>query len=127
MELTGKRALKPMQSVVSRTPQIVVTPKTQQMISRRRFNIALGVPAIHLQKPQATAYAHLSMPRIRPSWRLFSFLLALLFGVAIYFALTLPYFHVPNITLLGGGHFEPRRDRSGARCKRPIHFYGAAG
>ena len=105
MELTGKRALKPMQAVVSRTPQIVVTPRIQQTVSRRRFNIALGVPAIHLQKPQLRM-PHLSMPRIRPGWRLSSFLIAFLLGVAIYFALTLPYFHVPNITLLGGNRLS---------------------
>ena len=100
MELTGKRALRPMQSVVSRTPQIIVAPRPQQTATRRRFNIALGVPAIHLHKPQ------IHMPRIRPSWRLSSFMIVVLFGAAIYLALSLPYFHVPNITLLGGGRLS---------------------
>ncbi|HNA53267.1 MAG TPA: FtsQ-type POTRA domain-containing protein [Anaerolineales bacterium] len=101
LELTTKRALKPMQSVTSRVPEIVVAPKlTRQSAPRRRFNIALGLPEIHLHKPQ------FHMPRIRPSWRLTSLVLVVLLGVVIYLSLTLPYFHVPNITLLGGGRLS---------------------
>ena len=105
LELTSKRALKPMQSVTSRVPEIVVAPKTRQAAPHRRFNIALGLPEIHLHKPQFRM-PQFRMPRIRPSWRLTSFLIIVFFGAAIYFSLTLPYFHVPNITLLGGGRLS---------------------
>ena len=100
LEQTSKRALKPVQTVTSRAPQIVIEPKTRRVTpnTNRRFNIALGLPEVHLRRPQ------FQFPRLklRPGWRLTSLIIVAVFGLAIYFALTLPYFHVPNITLLGG-------------------------
>lgn len=97
LEQTSKRAVKPVMLVTSRAAQTPVVSRPQRIGggTRRRFNIALGLPEIHLHKPTIT------MPRLRPGWRLASFFIAILLSTAIYFALTLPYFHVPNITLLG--------------------------
>jgi len=97
LEQTSKRALKPVMPITSRTTRMPVAPRPQHMgsVTRRRFNIALGLPEIHLHKPTIT------LPRFRPGLRLTSFLIAILLGATIYLALTLPYFHVPNITLLG--------------------------
>jgi hypothetical protein len=98
LEQTTKRALKPLSTVTSRTARAVkmtAASKPQRWANRRRFNVALGLPEIHLHKPVIV------MPRLRPGWRLASFFIAILLSAAIYLALTLSYFHVPNITLLG--------------------------
>jgi hypothetical protein len=63
--------------------------------NQRRFNIALGLPEIHLHKP------NLAAQRLHASWRLVSISAALLLSVVIYLALSLPYFRVPNATVLG--------------------------
>ena len=94
-------SMRSFKSVVPITSRAVQMPalSTPQQATRRRFNIALGLPEFHLHKPAA-------MPRSRSHWRFVSFLIALLLGIAIYFALTLPYFHVPNITLLGNNRLS---------------------
>jgi cell division protein FtsQ len=63
--------------------------------NQRRFNIALGLPEIHLHKPS------IATQRLFASWRLVSISVAVLLSVAIYLALSLPYFRVPNATVLG--------------------------
>ena len=95
LEQTSQRALKPITPVTSRAVPTYSVIKPKRVGNSRRFNIALGLPEIHLHKPTIT------MPRLRPGWRLASFFIAILLSTAIYLALTLPYFHVPNITLLG--------------------------
>lgn len=95
MEQTTKRALTPMVRVTSRTKvtPIVIAPKEKER--RRRFNIALGLPEIHLKKPK------FSMPRIRANWRLASFIIAILLGTALTLAFMHPYFYVPSATVVG--------------------------
>ncbi|MBC7877232.1 MAG: FtsQ-type POTRA domain-containing protein [Anaerolineales bacterium] len=97
MEQTTKRALKPIAPVTSRAvpTRPIIKPKRVDDTRTRRFNIALGLPEIHFHKPSFT------MPRFRANWRFVSFVMALLLGTSIYFALTLPYFHVPSATILG--------------------------
>jgi hypothetical protein len=97
LEQTGKRALKPVMPITSRAARMPVVSRPQRIggVTRRRFNVVLGLPEIHLHRPTIT------LPRLRPGWRLTSFFIAILLSTAIYLALTLPYFHVPNITLLG--------------------------
>jgi cell division protein FtsQ len=93
---TSKRAVKPAVVVSSRvaSPGVVVNHKrVAARTSRRRFNVALGMPDIHLHRPAA--------PRLRASWRLGSVFIVLLIGVALYFLLSLPYFRVPSATVLG--------------------------
>ena len=94
LDQTTKRALKPTVKVTSRTQvtPIVIAPKEKE---RRRFNIALGLPEIHLSKPK------FSMPRIRANWRLASFIIAVLLGAALTLAFTLPYFYVPSALVSG--------------------------
>ena len=95
LEQTTQRALKPMVKVTSRTKPapVVIAPKEKER--KRRFNVALGMPEIHLKKPK------FSMPRIRANWRLASFILAILFGTAITLAFTLPYFYVSSAAVVG--------------------------
>ena len=97
LEQTSKRALKPIMPVTSRVARRPVVSRPQRMggVTRRRFNVVLGLPEIHLHRPTIT------LPRLRPGWRLASFFISIFLGAIIYLALTLPYFHVPNITLLG--------------------------
>jgi hypothetical protein len=95
-ELTqaNKRAFKPVVTVSSR----VVSPEMitrNHVTSQRSFNVALGMPEIHLRKPD------LSSPRLHAGWRLASVFIVILLGVAIYLSLSLPYFRVPSVTVLG--------------------------
>ncbi|MCQ3937903.1 MAG: hypothetical protein DPW18_12755 [Chloroflexi bacterium] len=98
MAQTRERAVKPPVKVTSRAPTvpIVIVPRQKE---RRRYNVALGLPEIHLRKPK------FSMPRFRANWRLASFLIVFALGVTIYLALTLPYFQVPAATVLGNNRY----------------------
>lgn len=98
MTQTRERAVKPPVKVTSRTPTvpIVIAPRQKE---RRRYNVALGLPEIHLRKPK------FSVPRFHANWRLASFIIALALGAAIYLALTLPYFQVPVATVLGNNRY----------------------
>ena len=102
MQQTTQRALKPIATVTSRAvpTRPVIKPKRVDENRSRRFNVALGLPEIHLHKP------NIAMPRLRGNWRLASFFIAILLGTAIYFALTLPYFHVPSATVLGNNRLS---------------------
>jgi hypothetical protein len=95
LEQTKKKALKPIVPVTSRTPTIPVSAMPRREEKNRRFNIALGLPEIHLRAPSFV------MPHYRGNWRLVSAVLALLLGVVIYLVLTLPYFFVPVATVIG--------------------------
>jgi hypothetical protein len=95
LEQTSKRALKPVVPVVSRQAKVTGGLKLRRVQSHRRFNIALGLPEIHLHRPT------FHLPSLRTGWRLVSLLTALFLGVAIYLLLTLPYFHIPSVTVLG--------------------------
>jgi cell division protein FtsQ len=70
-------------------------PTFIQVEKRRRFNIALGMPEVHLRRPTASA------PSKNRGWRVASFTTVILIGFAIYFALSLPYFNIPSVTVLG--------------------------
>jgi hypothetical protein len=89
---TTKRAVKPAVAVSSRVAAPDVATR-RRVVKPRRFNIALGMPDIHLHRPSA--------PRLHASWRLGSAFIVILLGVAIYLLLSLPYFHVPSATVLG--------------------------
>ena len=123
LEQTTKRALKPITPVTSRVvpTRPVIKPKRVDDTSSRRFNIALGLPEIHLHKPKIT------LPHLRAGWRLASFFIVILLGSAIYFALTLPYFHVPGATVLGNNRLSREEINSVTRYYRSIHFHGSAG
>jgi hypothetical protein len=93
---TSKRALKPAVTVSSRVaPPDAERAARKRVTNQRRFNIALGMPEIHLHKP------HLSVPRLHASWRFASVFIVLLLGVAVYLLLSLPYFRIPNATVFG--------------------------
>jgi hypothetical protein len=90
---TSKRASKPVVVAARVPPRAAVNRK--RFATPRRFNIALGLPEIHLHKPS------LASQRLFASWRLVSISIAVLVSVALYLALSLPYFRVPNATVLG--------------------------
>jgi len=95
LEQTSKRALKPLTPVASRTPKVSGSLKLKHVEKRRRFNIALGMPEIHLHRPAFT------LPSLRAGWRPFSLSTAIILAIAIYLMLSLPYFHIPSVTVLG--------------------------
>jgi hypothetical protein len=102
LEQTSMRALKPVMPITSRVTKTPVVSQPQRIGGRtfRRFNVSLGLPEIHLQKPTTT------ISRLRSEWRIVSLFTAILLSTAIYLALTQPYFHVPNITLLGNNRLS---------------------
>jgi cell division protein FtsQ len=99
LEQTSKRASKPVVMVARVAPRDVEygtrTVARKRTANQRRFKIALGLPEIHLHKPD------IKVQRLHASWRLASISIAVLLSVAIYLALSLPYFRVPNVTVLG--------------------------
>src|SRR5688572_9903729 len=88
--------------ITSRAGTTYVQPARKSNDTRRRFDVAFGLPHISLHRPA------LRVPRIRGSWRPASFLLSLLFAVMIYFAWTLPYFRVTTATVLGNNRLTPQ-------------------
>jgi cell division protein FtsQ len=89
---TTRRAVKPAVKVSSRVA-MPDAPRRRTPVPRR-FNVALGVSEIHLQG---------SASRFFNGRRISSIVIALLVGVALYLVLSLPYFHVPSVTVLGNG------------------------
>jgi hypothetical protein len=89
---TTRRAVKPIVPVSSRMAKPDMATR-KRAASPRRFNVALGMPDIHLHRPSA--------PRFLTGWRLGSVFIVILIAVAIYLSLSLPYFRVPNATVLG--------------------------
>jgi len=94
-ELTqaSSRALKPIMPVTRVTSREMVSYKS--VAKPRSFKVALGLPEIHLYKPS------ISVRPFHSNGRLASIIIALLLSTAIYLGLTLPYFHVPSVTVLG--------------------------
>lgn len=94
----AQQAAKPMVKVTSRTPTIPINvyspPRKTQ---KRRFNVSLGLPEIHLSKP------NIALPnfRLNANWRFVSLITALLLGITLYGLFALPYFYVPQATVLG--------------------------
>ena len=99
-EQSSRRALKPIVPVTARIPAHAVTSKPRLVAKPRRFNVALGLSELLLQKP------HFSIPRFHANWRMISILSVLLLGGTIYLTLTLPYFFVPGATTLGNNRLS---------------------
>jgi cell division septal protein FtsQ len=103
MNQTAQQAIKPMTRVTSRTPTIPMNApiknRTQKM---RKFNLSFGLPEFHLPKPnwKINWKPKFSMPRLHTNWRITSSIIALLLAISIYLVLTLPYFYVPQATVL---------------------------
>ena len=92
-------ATRPLPPITSRgTPYIVptrATPSTKRTPSTRRFQTAFTMPGVEVRMPA------ISFTRAEIKWRLLSFTLSLLFGVALYLAWTLPEFRVTTTQVLG--------------------------
>jgi hypothetical protein len=97
LEQTSKRASKPVAMVARVAPRDKANRAAdhKRFANQRRFSIALGLPEIHLHKPS------IATQRLFASWRLVSISVAVLLGIVIYLALSLPYFRVPNATVQG--------------------------
>ncbi len=98
---TTQRAVKPISTVSTRGEVSYVADKRKRAENtRRRFNVALGLPHITLHKPT------FQFSRPAGNWRLISIITSLVLGVMIYLAWTLPYFHVPAATILGNNRLS---------------------
>ena len=97
LEQTSKRASKPVAMVARVVPRDTANRAAdhKRFAKQRRFGIALGLPEIYLHKPS------IANQRLFASWRLASISIAVVLGVVIYLALSLPYFRVPNATVQG--------------------------
>ncbi|MBI2332680.1 MAG: FtsQ-type POTRA domain-containing protein [Chloroflexi bacterium] len=105
LQQAAKQATKPLVKVSSRTPTIPVmaAPKKQE---HRRFNIALGLPEFHLNKPKLSlpkfSAPHMPrMPKFHANWRLGALILVLVLVTALVLAFQLPYFYVPSAYVFG--------------------------
>jgi hypothetical protein len=98
MQEAARQATKPMPHVstrvVNKPSYVQPQPKPKQQTARR-FDIALGLPNFTLHKP------NIRIPRPAVNWRTASLVMVLLFGVLLYLAWTLPYFRIPQATVLG--------------------------
>jgi hypothetical protein len=96
LQETKKRVMRSSTPLVTSrisTKPVVVVPKHGK--NRRSFNSAFGLAEVRLHKPG------FSLLSVRGGWRQTSAVIAILIGFIIYFALTLPYFHVSSATVVG--------------------------
>ena len=104
LQQTRQRASNPVTRPVTsrvKTSPVVSKPKHVVGKNRRRFNIAFGLPEIRLHR------SGIAMPRLGGGeWRRTAAVLVILLGVLIYLALTLPYLHVANATVLGNNRLS---------------------
>jgi cell division protein FtsQ len=99
MQEAAKQATKPLPHVSTRVVTPYVQPKLKPVKpaakAPRRFDIAFGMPNFTLHKPT------FRLPRPAVNWRTASFVMVFVFAILIYCAWTLPYFHIPQATVLG--------------------------
>lgn len=96
LEQTKQRATRPVTTVVSRVPRKTSPEVNMRRVENlRRFNVALGTPGMNLRAPI------FSMEYLRTGWRMTSLLTVLILGIVIYLVLSLPYFRIPNVTVMG--------------------------
>lgn len=101
---TREKAVRPATvKVTSRTPAPTALAPRQK--ERRRYNVALGLPEIHLHRQK------FSLTRMK-SWRTVSTLIVLVLGVTIYLVLSLPFFKVPAATVMGNNRYTPEEINS---------------
>jgi len=98
MKKTAQQAVKPIPQVSSRVGTSYVQTKHKKFKETRRFDVALNFPKITLHKPTFN-FPRIARPKM--NWRTTSSILVILFGVLIYLAWTLPYFHIPQASVLG--------------------------
>lgn len=101
---TAQQAIKPMTRVTSRTPTIPINSQVKNRTQKmRKFNLSFGLPEFHLPKPnwKINWKPKFSTPRLHTNWRIISIIIALVLSISIYLVFTLPYFYVPQATILG--------------------------
>ena len=98
---THKRTVKlwrpierPLPMITSRESYTALQP-TNQSKTRRRYQTVFSLPGVQIHMPTIT------MPRFEAGWRLLSFFISLLLGVALYLAWTLPTFRI-NVAQVSG-------------------------
>ena len=96
------QATKPMVKVTSRTPTVPLS-SVQNTKNERRYNIALGSPEFHLNKPKINLpkFSMPRMPHFRANWRMGALILAFVLITALVLAFQLPYFYVPSANVFG--------------------------
>jgi len=88
-----ERAHKPRPRVTTReTPYVALHDQSEK--GPRRFHMVMAMPRVGLEVP-----SRMAPPRV--GWRALSFTLMLVFGFAIYFALTSTFFRVSNALVTG--------------------------
>lgn len=96
MTQTAQRPFKPVAHVTSRVGTSYVQEKHSRNVDQRQgVKKMFDLPRIKLRAPVS------GVRQPRDHWRTASFLLAFLSATAIYLMWTLPYFHVPAVTVLG--------------------------
>lgn len=103
MAQIAQQAAKPMVKVTSRTPTIpmnVYSPTKPKQ--KRRFHISLGAPEMRFPKLK------MALPPFHAptNWRAASLAIALLLSLTLYLLFTLPYFYVPQATVLGNNRIS---------------------
>src|SRR5678816_3163818 len=92
-----KDATRPVSQVVARKKAATTPKKKPAQNARRRFQIAM--PAVS-DTPRFKARPF-NVPRPRVGWRLFSFILSALLGIALYLAFNLPQLRVTEAQVVG--------------------------
>jgi len=106
---TQKRVVKVSQQVARPLPTITsresytTLESAQQSKTRRRYQAVFAMPGIQIHMPTIT------MPRFEAGWRLLSFFISILLGVALYLAWTLPMFRV-NVAEVAGNQRIPTNE-----------------
>ncbi|GAB1469498.1 hypothetical protein MASR2M66_03740 [Chloroflexota bacterium] len=103
IQQVARQATKPVVKVTSRTPTVPL--RSAYKTRERRYNIALGSPEFHLNKPKFNL-PKFSMPRLpsfQVNWRLGALILTLVFATILVLAFQLPIFYVPSASVFGNG------------------------
>lgn len=94
IQRASKVTARPAPAVTTRARQNISKPARKPLQNaRRRFNIALHMPRANVRS--------ISIPRPRFGWRLFSFILVVIFGTVLYLAFNRPELRVTEARLTG--------------------------
>ncbi len=102
MQLAAQEAARPAPPIVAPAKKDVVKPRSKPASpgrARRRFQIAL--PKVPRADFRAIRIPRIHIPRPRLGWRSLSFILAVLLGLAVYFAFNRPELRVGEARITG--------------------------
>ncbi len=90
----SRQIARPLPTITSRQDYAVLESANQSK-TRRRYQTVFSLPGVQIHMPTIT------MPRFEAGWRLLSFSISLLLGLAIYLAWTLPMFRMQAAQVAG--------------------------